>query len=298
LEAKDKFSDTIEWYLDHLRAERGASANTIAAYRNDLSQASAYFAGIGAEDWGALTVDHMMRYLSSLGSHSATTMMRRTSSLRSLLKFLKRNGQGPVADLPSAAGVKRPRRLPKALSMQELASLLNAPDLSKPEGLRDRALMELVYGAGLRVTEAVELRVEELDLDTAAFRVTGKRGKTRWLPLPRFTTPWVEKYLTEGRPALARRPLAQVFVGTRGGKLSRQNAYMILQKHARRAGIKKSLGPHVLRHTYAVHLLQGGADLRAVQELLGHSSISTTQVYTQLDLEEVKRKYRKAHPRG
>jgi integrase/recombinase XerD len=157
--------------------------------------------------------------------------------------------------------------------------------------------MELVYGAGLRISEAVELRLEELDLDTAAFRVTGKRGKTRWLPLPRFTLPWVEKYLLEARPKLVRRPVAQVFVGTRGGRFSRQNAYMVLQRHARAAGIEKKLSPHVLRHTYAVHLLQGGADLRAVQELLGHASISTTQVYTQLDLEEVRRKYRQAHPR-
>ncbi len=240
----------------------------------------------------------MIRFQASLGATKPTTMMRRTSSLRSLLKFLKKNGQGPEAELPSTTGVRKPKRLPKALTLQELADLLNAPDLAKPEGVRDRALMELVYGAGLRVTEAVELRMEELDLDTAAFRVTGKRGKTRWLPLPRFTIPWIEKYLGEARPKLAKKPMAQVFVGTRGGKLSRQNAYMVLQKHAHAAGIKKKLSPHVLRHTYAVHLLQGGADLRAVQELLGHSSISTTQVYTQLDMEQVKIKYRKAHPRA
>ena len=225
-------------------------------------------------------------------------MMRRTSSLRSLLKFLKKNGEGPKAELPSAKGVRRPKRLPKALSLEDLSALLEAPDLSKPEGLRDRALMELVYGAGLRVSEAVGLRMEELDLDTAAFRVTGKRGKTRWLPIPRYTLPWLEKYLNEARPKLVKKAMAQVFVGARGGKLSRQSAYMVLQKHARAAGIKRTVSPHVLRHTYAVHLLQGGADLRAVQELLGHASISTTQVYTQLEMDEVRRKYHKAHPRG
>jgi integrase/recombinase XerD len=157
--------------------------------------------------------------------------------------------------------------------------------------------MEIVYGAGLRVSEAISLRVEELELDTAAFRVTGKRGKVRWLPIPRFTLPWLEKYLRESRPKLVKKPVAQLFLGARGAPLSRQSAYMILQKHARTAGIKKHVSPHVLRHTYAVHLLQGGADLRSVQELLGHASISTTQVYTQLDMQEVARKYRKAHPR-
>ncbi len=238
-----------------------------------------------------------MRYQSSLGRLKPTTMMRRTSSLRSLIKFLKKNGEGPPVELPSARGVRRPKRLPKALTLEELGSLLNAPDLTKPEGVRDRALMELVYGAGLRISEAVELRVEELDLDTAAFRVTGKRGKVRWLPLPRFTTPWVEKYLKEARPKLAKRAIAQVFVGSRGQALSRQSAYLLLEKHAKSAGLRRKVSPHVLRHTYAVHLLQGGADLRAVQELLGHASISTTQVYTQLDMAEVQRKYKKAHPR-
>ena len=252
---------------------------------------------VGVADWRGVTADLVLRYQASLGGEKPATLMRRTSSLRSLLKFLKKNGHGPEAELPSLTGVRRPKRLPKALGLEELTALLNAPDVSKPEGLRDRALMEIVYGAGLRISEAVELRMEELDLDTAAFRVTGKRGKTRWLPVPRFTLPWIERYIQEGRPKLVKRPKAQVFVGTRGGRLSRQNAYLLLQKHAKKAGIKKKVSPHVLRHTYAVHLLQGGADLRAVQELLGHASISTTQVYTQLDMEEVKKKYRVAHPR-
>lgn len=223
--------------------------------------------------------------------------MRRTSSLRSLLKFLKKNGEGPKCDLPSAKGVRRPKRLPKALPMETLAALLNGPDLKTPQGLRDRALMEVVYGAGLRISEALQLRTEELDLEVGAFRVTGKRGKTRWVPIPRFTMEWIERYLTEARPKLVKRPVAELFVGTRGGRLSRQNAYLCLQRHARNAGVATNVGPHLLRHTYAVHLIQGGADLRTVQELLGHASVSTTQVYTQLDLKEVTKKYRSAHPR-
>jgi integrase/recombinase XerD len=297
LEAQDRFRDAVEQFLDLLRAERGASAHTVAAYERDLLRAGAFFSGLGIASWRDLRSEHFLRYQASLRGGKPATLMRRTSSLRSMLKYLRKHGLGPDAELPSTGGASRPRRLPKALSLEELAALLSAPDVSKPPGLRDRALMETVYGAGLRVSEAVDLRLEELDLDTAAFRVTGKRGKTRWLPLPRFTLPWLERYLQEGRPHLAKRPMAQVFLGTRGGRLSRQNVYLLLQKYAQQAGLGKKVSPHVLRHTYAVHLLQGGADLRAVQELLGHASISTTQVYTQLDLEEVKRKYRKAHPR-
>lgn len=219
------------------------------------------------------------------------------SALRSLLKFLKRHGQGPEADLPSASGIRLPKRVPKALNPEVLQRLLNAPDVSTPIGLRDRTIMELVYGTGLRASEAVSLRLEEIDLDQAAFRVTGKRGKTRWVPVPMHTIPWIERYLAEGRPALVNKPVAQLFLGARGAALSRQSAYAVLEKHRRAAGIESAVSPHTLRHTYAVHLIRGGADLRVVQELLGHSSISTTQVYTQLDLEHVERVYSTAHPR-
>lgn len=157
--------------------------------------------------------------------------------------------------------------------------------------------MELVYGTGLRVTEAISLRIDEIDLDQAAFRVSGKRGKTRWVPVPMHTTPWIHQYLLEGRSQLVKKPVANVFLGSRGAKLSRQSAYAILEHHRLNAGIEAKVSPHTLRHTYAVHLIQGGADLRVVQELLGHASISTTQVYTQLDLEHVQRTYDSAHPR-
>ncbi|MBS1711708.1 MAG: tyrosine-type recombinase/integrase [Armatimonadetes bacterium] len=226
-----------------------------------------------------------------------STARRRVSALRSLLKYLKRNGQGPSADLPSASGIRLPKRIPKALNPEVLHRLLESPDLSTAEGLRDRALMELVYGTGLRASEAVGLRMEEVDLDQAAFRVTGKRGKTRWVPVPMHTIPWVERYLAESRPKLVRKPVAELFLGSRGGPLSRQSAYAILERHRVNAGIESAVSPHTLRHTYAVHLIRGGADLRVVQELLGHSSINTTQVYTQLDLDHVEQVYAKAHPR-
>lgn len=157
--------------------------------------------------------------------------------------------------------------------------------------------MELIYGAGLRVSEAVGLRIEQLDLNSAALVVTGKRGKTRWVPLPRETVEWLEKWLRDGRPQVSKRPRAEVLLGARGGPLNRRVALEIIAQSAKKAGIEKTVSPHTLRHTYAVDLLKGGADLRAVQELLGHESITTTQIYTQLDREQLSVQHKKAHPR-
>lgn len=213
------------------------------------------------------------------------------------MRFLKRRGRGGDAELPSTGGFRKARLLPKALNEQHLNALLDSPDVATPSGLRDRALLELVYGAGLRISEAVGLRLDELSLDTAALVVTGKRGKTRWAPLPTETTAWIERYLSDARPRLVRRPMPELIVSDRGKALLRQTAYAICRRHARAAGIGDDVGPHTLRHSFAVHLLRGGADLRAVQELLGHESIATTQVYTGLDVDEVVRKYRQAHPR-
>lgn len=247
--------------------------------------------------WNDLTEGDLVDFTASLQTLAPTSRRRKVSSLRALLKWLKRRGQGPAAELPSAAEIRLPQRLPKALTFEDLTRLLETADLSQPSGVRDRCLMELLYGTGLRVSEAVGLRMEEIDLERAAFRVTGKRGKTRVVPLPQHTAPWIERYLQEGRPKLLAKPVAQVFVGERGRPLSRQSAYHVLEQARRAAGIRTPVSPHTLRHTYAVHLVQGGADLRAVQELLGHASIATTQIYTQLDLATVRANYDQAHPR-
>jgi len=296
---RDAIEESIEWYLDHLRVERGASEHTILAYANDLEKAATFFRAQGIDDWSGLEETHLIRFEASLaGGIAQATAQRRLSSLRSLLKFLKRNNAGPQTDLPSTGGFRKKKALPKALSVEELTAILEVPDLAQPSGLRDRALMELIYGAGLRVSEAVGLAREELDLSNRAVRVTGKRGKTRWVPLPGETIDWLQQYLTNGRPNLAKKPTSLVILSNRGLPLRRQTAYKILEDCARKAGVEQDVSPHVLRHSYAVHLLKGGADLRAVQELLGHASIATTQVYTQLDVGEVKRRYKKAHPRA
>ncbi|MGV3616835.1 MAG: tyrosine-type recombinase/integrase [Fimbriimonas sp.] len=287
----------LEWFLDHLRVERGASSHTLLAYENDLRKAIAFFSARGLTAWTDLTAAEQVAFESTLGPPLArTTAQRRVSALRSFLKFLKRNREGPAADLPSTGGFRKPKALPKALAREQMEALLAAPDVATAPGLRDRAAMELIYGAGLRVSEAVGLRTPDLDLDVAVARVTGKRAKTREVPLPQGTVAWLGRYLDEGRPALVRTPLANVLVSDRGRPMLRQTVFDRLEHYTRLAGLPV-VGPHVLRHTYAVHLLRGGADLRAVQELLGHASIATTQVYTHLDLEEVRRKYDQAHPR-
>lgn len=290
--------DALDWFLDHLKVERGASVHTVAAYRNDLLLAITFFESKGIRHWSELTASLQVDYESTLGPPLARrTAQRRVSSLRSLLKFLKKNAEGPKADLPSTGGFRKPAVLPKALSREAIECLLSVPDVTTAIGLRDRAAMELIYGAGLRVSEAVGLRLHDLDLDSGSARVLGKRGKVREVPLPGQTVTWLGRYLDEARPKLVKRKLDVVLLADRGGPMLRQTVYDRLERHRKEAGLDR-IGPHVLRHTYAVHLLRGGADLRAVQELLGHASIATTQVYTHLDLDEVRRKYEKAHPRG
>lgn len=289
----------IDEFLDSLRVDRGASEHTVAAYRNDLTQAVAFFSKVHVSSWKELEPSHIMKFEASLGSPLArTTAQRRLSSLRSLLKFLKKEGRGPDGELPSTGGFRKPKSLPKALSFEQVTTLLSTADASTPEGLRDRALFELVYGAGLRISEALTLTTDNLDLDECMLRVTGKRGKTRVIPLPRETARWLGRYAVEARPQLVRKPSPLLILSDRGKQLMRQTAYKRLADLCRQAGIPQGTSPHTLRHSYAVHLLKGGADLRAVQELLGHESIATTQVYTQLDMAEVQRKYKSAHPRA
>ncbi len=298
MEAQDALAEDLAAFLDHLRSERGASPHTVEAYRRDLEKAAAVLREAGVERWETAEPRHLAAFEASLAHEARSTAMRRMSALRSLLKRLRRQGADLAADLPATGGHRKPRTLPKALSYAQLTTMLEGPDLATPAGLRDRALMETIYGGGLRVSEAVALTRADLDLDLAAVRVLGKRGKVRVVPLPETTVRWIERYLREARPALAKAPSPLILLSDTGKPLARQRAYTVLSRYATLAGIALSVGPHTLRHTYAVHLVQGGADLRAVQELLGHASISTTQVYTALDMEEVKSRYDRAHPRA
>lgn len=295
---KDRFTSALDEFLDSLLVEQGASPATVRAYRADLEQVQELLAGRGLASWDEMSAQDAISWQAALGPPmKPATAERKQSALRSFVKWMKSCGRLEELSLPESLGSRRGRRLPKALSLGEMGAILGAPDLASPIGLRDRAMMELIYGAGLRISECCQLRLDELLMDSAMARVTGKRGKTRLVPLPPATLAWLERWLAEGRPALAVKPRAEVFLGAKGGAILRTTAARQLASHTRAAGIEKAVSPHTLRHTYAVHLLKGGADLRAVQELLGHESIATTQVYTMLDMDEVRRKYQAAHPR-
>lgn len=295
MEKEESIEQAILDFLDMMRVHRGASDHTVAAYRRDLDQVAEFLKKQRISSWTEITPETWLSYQASLAGLAESTIRRKSSSARNIVKFLRRSSQ-MVASFPEQSH-RRQRRLPKALGFEQLHSLLNAPDECTPGGLRDRTLMELIYGAGLRISEALSLKHSDLDLIESSLRVTGKRGKTRWLPIPAQTRLWIVKYLEQGRPHLVKKPLDFVILSDRGLQMARATAYVRLQKYAAKAGIEEQVGPHVLRHTYAVHLLKGGADLRAVQELLGHESIATTQVYTELDLESVRKVYSRAHPR-
>jgi integrase/recombinase XerD len=299
-ERADSFLDeNVEWFLDHLRSERAASVHTVSAYAKDLEQASDLLLAVGVRQWEDLEPNHLFSYQSSLGPPlSQSSAQRKLSALRTFLKFLRRNGISLRTDLPETGGFRKAKHLPKALTFDQLKALLEAPNLSTPNGVRDRTLMELIYGAGLRISEALDLEFSGLDLDGSTVRVNGKRGKTRISPLPRQTVEWLRAYMREARPKLVKGGCGRVILSDRGSPMLRQTVYGRLARYRVEAGISEAIGPHTLRHTYAVHLLKGGADLRVLQELLGHESVATTQIYTELDMNEVRRRYDGAHPRS
>lgn len=288
----------LDLYLESLRSERGASKHTLEAYANDLRALAASLAEGGLADWEDLGRDDLAvldRHFA--GMQAPRSIARRASAMRSFLKFLRREGLDIKVELP-ATTARRQKTLPKALSREQIEGMLAPKEGESLGDRRDRALFGLVYGAGLRISEAVDLPVSGLLIEDRAVRVVGKGGKSRLVPLPTRCHDETLDYLRTVRPVLATKPTDRLFVTDAGARLTRQRAYALLSDMARRAGIAKTFGPHALRHSYAVHLLEGGADLRAVQELLGHESIATTQVYTGLQMDEVQRRYLAAHPRG
>ena len=293
-----RLDEGLDLYLEALRSERGASKHTLEAYANDLRALSSALAEGGLSDWEDLGRDDIAvidRHLAGLAA--PRSVARRASAMRSFLKFLRREGLDIRVELPATTH-RRQKSLPKALAREPIEAMLAPREGESLGDRRDRALFGLVYGAGLRISEAVELPVSGLLVEDRAVRVVGKGGKSRLVPLPTRCYEETLDYLRTVRPVLAAKPTDRLFVTDRGGCLTRQRAYALLSDMARRAGISKAFGPHALRHSYAVHLLEGGADLRAVQELLGHESIATTQVYTGLQMDEVQRRYLAAHPRG
>jgi integrase/recombinase XerD len=299
---------TVQAYLDHLTVERGLAVNTLASYRRDLMRYAAALSAMGRRSLAEAAEADVSAFLAGLrrGDEQhpplkASSAARAIVAVRGLHRFAAREG---LVNDDAARQVRPPaaaRRLPKALPVDDVLALIAAAgDEDSPRGLRDRALLELLYGTGARISEAVGLAVDDLDLVSATVLLHGKGGKDRMVPLGSYAREALDAYLVRGRPALAAagRGTPRVFLNRRGSGLSRQSAWTVLQQAAERAGIDGNVSPHTLRHSFATHLIDGGADVRVVQELLGHASVTTTQVYTLVTVDRLREVYATAHPRA
>ncbi|MHB0975658.1 MAG: site-specific tyrosine recombinase XerD [Candidatus Aquicultorales bacterium] len=288
--------EAIAGCLDYLSVEKGLSNNTLAAYTRDLARYATFLKERGLDIDSVARTDITL-FLTGLREHySPASVARVVASLRTFHKFVTREGLSrnyPVTDVKAP---KRPLRLPRALNSGQVESLLEAATGSKPADYRARAILELLYSSGLRVSELIGLDIGDVDVDLGYVRCFGKGLKERVVPLGSFAVDALLDYTAKGRPALAgdKRPAA-LFLNARGGRLSRQSCWSIVKRAASKAGIAE-IYPHTLRHSFATHLLENGADLRAVQEMLGHSSISTTQIYTHITKKRLHEVYEKAHP--
>ncbi|MEW6307757.1 MAG: tyrosine recombinase XerC [Bacillota bacterium] len=295
-------SDWLGPFLDYLRVEKGASEHTLRSYAGDLSQFFGFCAreGLGRDLAG---VDHLTarRFLGHLvaRSYARRSMARKLATLRSFFRFVCREGGLPEHPLASVSGPKLGRRLPGFLHVEEVAALLDAPDPSHPLGLRDAALLETLYAAGLRVGELVGLDLGSVSLDEGFLIAYGKGRKERLVPVGSYALRALARYLREARPSMvAGRPERALFVNSRGTRLRDRSVRRILDKYLDQTARSRKVSPHTLRHSFATHLLDAGADLRSVQELLGHVSISTTQIYAHVTQERMRAVYRRAHPRA
>jgi integrase/recombinase XerD len=312
----------IQTYLDHLTVERGMSRHTVAAYRRDLHRYADYLAELGVDDPAQVSSATVGSYAARLREGVASpdgdgwveaplanaSVARAVIAVRSLHRFLAVEGLTVEDPARTIRPPKPPRRLPKALSLEQVQAMLEVPAVDSEVGLRDRALLELLYGTGIRISEAVALDVDEMERlsrvgaseGTPGLRVLGKGGKERIVPVGSYARRALEAYLVRGRPALTARGRGTpaLFVNARGGRLSRQSAWAVLRSVADKAGITADVSPHTLRHSYATHLLDGGADIRVVQELLGHASVTTTQIYTLVTIDHLREVFLTSHPRA
>ena len=305
--------DQLQGYLDHLTIERGVAVNTLSSYRRDLRRYAEHLALREIEDLADVTEADVSDFLVSLrrgdpdtgtAALSAVSAARALIAVRGLHRFAAAEG---LTELDVARAVKPPtpsRRLPKSLTIDEVLALLEGAGGDSPSDgpltLRNRALLELLYSTGARISEAVGLDVDDIDTHARSVLLRGKGGKQRLVPVGRPAVNALDVYLVRGRPELARRGRGTpaIFLNARGGRLSRQSAWQVLQDTAERAGITAAVSPHTLRHSFATHLLDGGADVRVVQELLGHASVTTTQIYTLVTVHTLREVWAGAHPRA
>ncbi len=287
----------VRAFLEELEAEQAASPHTRAAYGRDLDAFWNFLQGEGIAGWAQVTPGVARRYAAVLHRrYSRASVARHLSTLRSFYRFLRRRGRVQTSPLRLTTAPRGRRRLPSALTHEAIAALLAAPPPDSPTGLRDRAILELLYAGGVRVGELVGIRCAQLAGDE--IRVRGKGSKERIVLVGAKAAAALERYLSSGRPRLARGETDALFLSARGRPISTRAVQLIVRRWVEAAAIAQRVSPHVIRHTFATHLLDGGADLRVVQELLGHASLSTTQIYTHVSRDHLKRIYAAAHPRA
>ena len=295
--------DLIDAFIDYLNVEAGLAENTQKAYRSDLAKFAAYLAKEGVEEPTRVTTTVVLGFLMLLKDqrYSSASIARMLSAVKMFFRFLTLEGLVSRNVTSALDSPRLWRRLPSVLSPQEVERLLEAPDTSRPLGVRDRAIIELLYATGARVSEVCGLDVDSIHFDYGYLRCMGKGSKERVVPVGSMAMGWVRRYMDEVRPGLLKgRASGALFVSSRrrGQRLRRESVWALVRKYARLAGIAKRVSPHTLRHSFATHLLSGGADLRSVQEMLGHASIVTTQLYTHVDKARLKDVHRRYHPRG
>lgn len=299
--------DVLNDYLDHLAVERGTARSTLDSYARDLRRYGEHLASSGVAALTGVRVEHLAAFLAQLrqggdgrSPMADSSVARALVAARGLHRFAHAEGLVEVDVAREVSPPSPPKRLPKALPVDDVLRLLDSASGGDPRGLRDRALLELLYSSGARISEAVGLDLDDVDAADSTVLLDGKGGRQRLVPVGRPALAALDAYLVRARPALAvkGRGSPAVFLNSRGGRLSRQSAWNALKAAAERAGLGSAVSPHVLRHSFATHLLEGGADVRVVQELLGHASVTTTQVYTLVTMSTLREVYATTHPRA
>ena len=292
----------LKEYLSVLKLERNLSENTIASYKNDLTSLIHFLEEKNINDFSDITVSQLTEFFKALAGYglSSTSTARYFSSIKNFFMYLYSNGYLRYNPVERISAPKLSKSLPVVLTIEEIDSILSVPSVNTKLGLRDKALLELLYACGTRVTELINLKISDLFFKDEVIRVFGKGSKERVVPIGSSAIHWGNEYLLKSRPFLEKKSKSEniLFLNNRSTKLSRMGVWKIIDRYAKEAGIKKEVHPHTFRHSFATHLLEGGADLRAVQEMLGHADISTTQIYTHIDRDYIKQVHKEFHPRG
>lgn len=292
----------LKEYLATLKVEKNLSDNTIISYKNDLSSFLNFLTQSGIDDLADVTTNHIASFFKLLKNSglNETSSARYFSSVKGFFNYLSKNDYIKSNPVERISPPKISRKLPEVLNVREVNAILDQPNTKDPIGIRDKAILELFYACGTRISELINIKLNDLFLNEEVIRVFGKGSKERLIPIGSSAIKWIEEYLQKSRPLLAKNYKSEnyLFLNQRGTKFSRMGIWKIVNHYAKQAGIEKNVHPHTFRHSFATHLIEGGADLRAVQEMLGHSDISTTQIYTHIDRDYIKLVHKKYHPRG